>query len=51
MPVATVTGVKLTQRIMHFDAGPSLADLGLRPRPVLESLRDAVQWFREVKWI
>jgi dihydroflavonol-4-reductase len=51
MPVATVTGVKLTQRVMHFDAGPSLADLGLRPRPVLESLRDAVQWFREVKWI
>jgi dihydroflavonol-4-reductase len=51
MPVATVTGVKLTRRVMHFDAGPSLAELGLRPRPVLESLRDAVQWFREVKWI
>jgi dihydroflavonol-4-reductase len=51
MPVATVTGVKLTRRVMHFDAGPSLAELGLRPRPVLESLRDAVQWFREVGWI
>jgi dihydroflavonol-4-reductase len=51
MPVATVTGVKLTRRVMHFDAGPSLAELGLRPRPVLESLRDAVQWFGDVKWI
>jgi dihydroflavonol-4-reductase len=51
MPVATVTGVKLTRRVMHFDAGPSLAELGLRPRPVSESLREAVQWFREAGWV
>ena len=51
MPVATVTGVKLTRRVMHFDAGPSLAELGLRPRPVQESLRDAVQWFHDAGWI
>lgn len=50
-PAATVTGVKLTQRIMHFDAGPSLAELGLQPRPVEQSLREAVAWFRTMGWI
>ena len=50
-PAATVTGVKLTRRVMHFDARRSLDALGLRPRPVDQALRDAVAWFREVGWI
>jgi len=50
-PAATVTGVKLTRRVMHFDARPSLDALGVQPRPVNESLADAVAWFREVGWM
>jgi dihydroflavonol-4-reductase len=50
-PAATVTGVKLTRRVMHFDARPSLDALGLQPRPVIESLAAAVAWFRAVGWI
>jgi len=50
-PAATITGVKLTQRRMHFDARRSLEELGLQPRPVAQSLADAVAWFREMKWI
>jgi dihydroflavonol-4-reductase len=50
-PAATVTGVKLTRRRMHFDAHRSLAELGLRPRPVAESLADAVAWFRATGWL
>ena len=46
-PKATVTGVRLTRRTMHFDASRSLAELGLEPRPVSESLADAVAWLRE----
>jgi dihydroflavonol-4-reductase len=45
-----VTGVKLTRRRMHFDARRSLAELGLRPRPVAQSLADAVAWFRQMGW-
>jgi dihydroflavonol-4-reductase len=45
-PKATVTGVRLTRRTMHFDASRSLAELGLRPRPARESLADAVNWLR-----
>jgi dihydroflavonol-4-reductase len=51
MPMATVTGVRLTRRCLHFDPQASLAELGLRPRPVEESARDAVDWYRKVGWI
>jgi dihydroflavonol-4-reductase len=50
-PAATVTGVKLTRRRMHFDSRRSLDELGLRPRPVEHSLADGVAWFREMGWI
>ena len=47
-PKATVTGVRLTRRTMHFDAGPSLAALGLTPRPIRQALADTVAWLRQV---
>jgi dihydroflavonol-4-reductase len=46
IPAATVTGVKLTRRTMHFDPRRSLAELQLTPRPVTQSLTDAVNWLR-----
>ena len=42
IPMATVTGVGLTRRSMFFDPAASLAELGLKPRPIQESARDAV---------
>jgi dihydroflavonol-4-reductase len=51
VPAATVTGVKLTRRAMHFDARQSLAALGLMPRPVEQSLSDAMAWFRAIGWL
>jgi dihydroflavonol-4-reductase len=39
IPAATVTGVKLTRRTMHFDASATWAELGMVPGPVAESLR------------
>lgn len=51
MPNATVTGVKLTRRSMHFDPAASLQELGLQPRPIGESIADAVAWFREMGWL
>ena len=51
MPAATLTGVKLTRRVTRFDASRSLAELGLRPRPVDDSLADAVRWFYNVGWL
>lgn len=51
MPMATVTGVRLTRRNMFFDASASLAELGLKPRSIRESARDAVAWYREQGWL
>jgi dihydroflavonol-4-reductase len=51
MPMATVTGVRLARRCMHFDPTASLTELGLRPRSIRESARDAVAWYREQGWI
>lgn len=50
IPAATVTGVKLTRRTMHFDASWSLAELGVTPRPVSESIAEAVAWFKTIGW-
>ena len=46
-PKATLTGLRLARRIMHFDASGSLAELGLHPRPIRVSLADAVRWLRQ----
>lgn len=51
MPLATVTGVRLTRRSMHFDPAASLAELGLQPRDITESARDAVAWYRGQGWL
>lgn len=51
IPAATVTGVKLTRRKMHFDPSRSLAELRLAPRPARESIADAVRWFRRTGWL
>ena len=46
-PRATLTGVRLTRRTMHFDPSRSRTALGLAPRPVRDALADAVAWLRE----
>ena len=51
MPAASVTGVKLARRTMTFDASRSLAELGLKLRPVRDSLREVVAWLRECGWL
>lgn len=51
IPAASITGVKLTRRRMHFDASQSLSALGVKPRAVSESIREAVDWFRVQHWI
>jgi len=51
VPMATMTGVRLTRRSMFFDASASLTELGLLPRPVEESARDAVDWYRTLGWL
>lgn len=48
-PKATLTGVRLARRIMHFDSSRTARELGLAARPVRESLADLVSWLRETE--
>ncbi|AMV38824.1 NAD-dependent epimerase/dehydratase family protein [Planctomyces sp. SH-PL62] len=45
-PKASVTGLRLARRLMHFDSSKSLQELSLNPRPIRESLADAINWLR-----
>jgi dihydroflavonol-4-reductase len=45
-PKATLTGLRLARRILHFDSSVSRAEIGLQPRSLAESLADAVSWLR-----
>jgi dihydroflavonol-4-reductase len=51
MPMATVTGVRLTRRSMHFDPSPTAAELGFKTRDIKVSALDAVAWYRDQGWI
>jgi dihydroflavonol-4-reductase len=46
MPKATVTGLRLTRRLMHFDPSRTLNELGLKPRSIDQSLEDTINWLR-----
>ncbi|MDT8385854.1 MAG: NAD-dependent epimerase/dehydratase family protein [Gammaproteobacteria bacterium] len=50
MPMATVTGVRLTRRSMFFDPAISLKELGLKPRSIRKSAHDAVTWYKKQGW-
>jgi dihydroflavonol-4-reductase len=45
-PKATVTGVRLARRIMHFDPTRTLRELELEARPVRQALADSLSWLR-----
>ena len=45
-PMATSTGVRLTQRAFHFDGHDSAERLGILPmRPCLDSIVESLEWF------
>lgn len=45
-PQATVTGLKLARRVMHFDASETRRRLDWRSRAIEESLKDAIEWLK-----
>ncbi|HWP57016.1 MAG TPA: SDR family oxidoreductase [Candidatus Acidoferrales bacterium] len=47
VPLSSVTGVKLSRRTFIFDGAKSWEELGYVPRPLEETIRDAVAWFQK----
>lgn len=46
-PLATVDGVRMATKHMYFSSAKACRELGYAPRPAVEGLRDAIEWFRE----
>ena len=45
-PLIAVDAVRMARKMMFFDCGKAIRDLGLPQTPVEEALAGAVQWFR-----
>lgn len=46
-PLFTVDEIRMAKKLMYFTCDKAKRDLGYRPRPAVEAIRDAVDWFRE----
>jgi dihydroflavonol-4-reductase len=50
-PFATLDGIKMAKKKMFFSSQKARKELGYSPRPAHEALTDAVDWFREKKYL
>jgi dihydroflavonol-4-reductase len=50
-PATCIAGVRLTRRPPPTAPGADLLSLGVTPRPLDQTLADAISWFREIGWI
>ena len=50
-PAAPITGVRLAASPMLFDNAKAVKELGVRFRPLRESLTDEIQWFQEAGYL
>ena len=44
-PFVTIDGVRMARKQMYFSSTRAMKELGYNPRPAVDALRDAVQWF------
>jgi dihydroflavonol-4-reductase len=45
-PMITVDSARMARKLMYFSSEKAERTLGYRPRPAVEALRDAIEWFR-----
>ncbi len=46
-PLVTRDHLRMARKTMFFSSAKAIAELGYRPRPAREAVRDAVAWFRQ----
>lgn len=44
-PMLTVDSVRMSRKLMYFSSEKARRELGYSPRPGIEALRDAIEWF------
>jgi len=45
-PMITVDSARMARKLMYFSSEKAERALGYRPRPAVDALRDAIEWFR-----
>ena len=50
-PLATVDGLRMSEYLMYFTSAKAERELGYRPRPAEEAIRDAIDWFRAAGYL
>ncbi|MGZ5850550.1 MAG: hopanoid-associated sugar epimerase [Methyloceanibacter sp.] len=50
-PFVTVDGLRMSEYLMYFTSAKAERELGYRPRPAEEGIRDAIRWFREAGYL
>jgi dihydroflavonol-4-reductase len=50
-PFLTTDGLKMSRNRMHFSSEKAVRELGYRPRPHGEGLRDAIDWFARAGYL
>jgi dihydroflavonol-4-reductase len=46
-----VDGLRLSEYLMYFTSAKAERELGYRPRPAEEAIRDAIDWFRAAGYL
>ena len=50
-PLLTLDGLRLSEHRMYFTSAKAERELGYRPRPAEEGIRDAIDWFRNAGFL
>ena len=50
-PLITADGLRMARYRMFFTSAKAVYELGYQARPYQEGLRDAIEWFREARYI
>jgi dihydroflavonol-4-reductase len=46
-----VTAVRMAKKYMYFDSSKAVQELGYSQTPVRQALEEAVDWFRENRYV
>jgi dihydroflavonol-4-reductase len=50
-PLLTLDGLRLSEHLMYFTSAKAERELGYRPRPAEDAIRDAIDWFRQAGYL
>jgi len=46
-PRATIDGIRMSKKLMYFSSDKAMKQLHYHPRPAIEGIKDAIEWFTE----